>query len=130
MHFDFDLLKTQELYDNHIFIIYDPTFGYSCPDGLFEGYVTNLAENFEAYAKAKAPIFIGSELLIMAIRVAICQGLIPFDRVAFFYDRFAMHPDKWGRLDSYPQGFCDHLDDYLAALLSDSWFKKEEKKNE
>ena len=117
MRFDFDLLKAPTSFNNHILIIYDPIFGYSCPDGLIARYVDNLAENFEAYVKEKAPIFIGSELLITGIRVAVFEGRIPFDQVAFFYDRFAMYIDKDGRIDHWPRGFCDHNDKFLAILL-------------
>lgn len=45
--------------------------------------------------------------LITMSRVLIKQKIIHHDRICYKYDNFILFPDQNGRLETWPDGFCD-----------------------
>ena len=123
MNYDFDLRKAHLTYPDRVFFIYDPSMGYSCPDDKVEPFVESIIKRFEEFLENGNVFFIGSELIIHGLRVAICEQRIPYKKVVLFYKHHALHVDKNGRIDSWPAGFCDHADKYLEKLIH--WGQKD-----
>jgi len=50
-------------------------------------------------------------------RIAIIRGLVPCTDIEYHFQNYAIFPDKDARLDFWPTGFCDIMDDILEELL-------------
>ena len=59
-----------------------------------------------------------NETLIMATRVLIHEGEIPFDSVVFVFKEQELVVDRDGRLPVWPRGFCECSEDFLARLMA------------
>lgn len=99
-------------------IEYNPTDGFVCPDDQIEAYVDNIATKFDYHVAQEKTIDIGSELIIMAIRVAIIERLLPYDLITFIYEGKEFQFDANARTNDWPSGFCEHIDEYLEILIS------------
>lgn len=62
-------------------------------------------------------IKVATEAFITAVRVHICEGVIPHTEVEFIYNGQTIRPDKDGRLPVWPKGFCDTDEMLLVRLL-------------
>jgi hypothetical protein len=110
---------------NKIIVRYDPENLTGClPDGLLEKRVQQRiqsAKDFFSKQKsgenAEITWSVNQELEIGYIRVAISKGALDFSMVEFHYVDFVMFPDKYGRLDYWVPGFCDHYDKIMEELL-------------
>ena len=68
---------------------------------------------------------VSNSLFIHAFRARIAKGEIDHKDVTFihgYYDGtslygIALHPDKTGRIDKWPDGFCDRFDKYMEILI-------------
>lgn len=60
---------------------------------------------------------VSNELAINQIRVFIKQGKLNHSEVVFVYNGSELKPDKNGRLENWPKGFCDHTENMLYTLL-------------
>lgn len=101
-----------------LIVRYAKSGGLICPDESLYDYARFLWES-----RLTTPdVVVSNEMLVMAIRVLIKQGKIPYDKIAFEYviedgDAVLIAANKDGRLELYPSGFCDTADDMLSILL-------------
>jgi hypothetical protein len=103
-----------------ITIVYDINSNPT-PDSQADQFVE---EVIEAIRQGGDHLFARSnELLFLAIRAAINQERISCDKVQFKYGGFIYPVDKNGRMEFWPEGFCDHMDKYLDQLF----FTREER---
>ena len=58
-----------------------------------------------------------NEILIMAFRLCIKDGLIPHEEVTFLYQGKEIYPNSNGYLDEWVQGFCGEYEKILCDLL-------------
>lgn len=58
-----------------------------------------------------------SEILILAFRVLVKQGVIPHTEIRFKFGRQMIKIDKNGELDKYPPGFCETYTNLLSMLV-------------
>ncbi len=58
-----------------------------------------------------------SELLVTALRVLILRKEISHEEIEFLYNSRIMIANVEGRLDYWPDGFCDHNDKMLCELV-------------
>lgn len=63
-------------------------------------------------------IKVSTENFILAVRVLIYEGFIPHDQVEFLFDGVRLQPDKNGRLQHWPNGFCNTNKNLLMRLLA------------
>jgi hypothetical protein len=98
------------------------------PDGQVEAYALELWTRHKALGTEA--VYIAQELLILAFRVLIKEGVIPHDQIKFCYvpmfkgcNEFNLNevnhlsPDKNGRLPCWPKGFCDVNETLLDRML-------------
>lgn len=64
-----------------------------------------------------AVLLTSQEMVIDWVRIAVSRGLIDHQEVEFLYKDYIMLVDRFGRLDWWPQGFCDYKDNILAELI-------------
>jgi hypothetical protein len=62
-------------------------------------------------------IAVSNSLFITAVRVFICEGLVPHTEVQFLYRGETLIPNRDGRMEEWPRGFCDYETDLLMRLL-------------
>ena len=62
-------------------------------------------------------IVVSTATFVTAIRVLIKEGKIPHDAIVFEFNGQLLHPNKSGRLNDWPTGFCHHEEDLLMRLL-------------
>jgi hypothetical protein len=62
-------------------------------------------------------IIVSTALFITAVRVHINEGLVPCEEVEFLYQGLLLRPNKDGRLQEWPNGFCDVEERLLFRLL-------------
>jgi len=63
-------------------------------------------------------VTVSTSNLIMAVRALVYEGKFPYDQVTFRYHNHEMVMDRNARLRDWPNGFCDHNDDWLGRLLN------------
>ena len=102
-------------------VIYDPKFGYTCPDDLVktkvQEYVMEVTDKNSDYT-----FTVGSELFILEFRMAALNNYINYQDIVFHFRdsdhvEHIINMNSDYRLSHYPKGFCDHNCHILAALL-------------
>lgn len=77
-----------------------------------------LEEYVKTCYKDNRDIHTSSELLIVVARALIYKGELDFRIVEFYFNgKFVGKANKCGRLDNFPDGFCDTFDKYLDILI-------------
>lgn len=56
--------------------------------------------------------------MVVAARVLVKEGLIPKDKIQFFFEERLLEHDSDGHLEDWPRGFCDHQEDWFTRLLA------------
>lgn len=106
-------------------VIYEPEgTSENYPDGEVMRIVADVVT--DATLGNSVTFYTGQELAIDCVRVCILENLIPYNEVHFRYKNFLIIPDKYGHLDSWPDGFCDYRDKLLERLLRDTFLKFKE----
>lgn len=62
-------------------------------------------------------ICVGSENFIAAARALIAEGIVPHTEVEFVFAGQVLQPDRGGRLQHWPRGFCDTMDGFCMRIL-------------
>jgi len=97
-----------------LIIKYDPLDGTVVPDGKISDWgrhvVDCVKENF-------LELSVGSAVMIDEIRALINEGKLCYKNVTFKYGKIALKPDKYGRIGTWPEGFCDIPTNILERLL-------------
>lgn len=103
-----------------LIVEYDPILGDCEPDALIEGYINRLIYTYhhETDADQVCHVVISSEIIIAGIRAAIKQKRLNSEEVVFRFKGQDIHPYSSGRLSNWPDGFCNHWDNYLTVLLT------------
>ncbi len=90
--------------------------GKACSDFDCEKYIKNL-KDLESLDRKYTT---SSSIVILAIRAAIARGELDFTKIQFKFDDHILQPDKDGRMEYWPRGFCDidfnFMDDILNNL--------------
>jgi len=88
--------------------------GHAYPDYICEEYVRNAYETMNN----NDTIETSTLLIIDAVRVLIYEKVIDHNLVEFYLeDEYIGKPDKYGRIDNWPKGFCDYHEDMLDRML-------------
>lgn len=58
-----------------------------------------------------------SEMLVLAIRVLVRRGEIPWNMVEFHFENHVLNIDANGKIWKWPTGFCDTFDNLLTELI-------------
>jgi hypothetical protein len=93
-------------------IEYDSLTGIPVADGTCEQFVIDMICQGTTYFIA------GSENIILATRTLIAEGVITHTDIQFKFKDKILCPNKDGRLDEYPTGFCDISEEWLKRLIS------------
>jgi hypothetical protein len=90
-----------------------------CADGLAiaDQECERLAREFLDPSSTNCDISVSNSTFILAVRVLIKEGFFPHTDVRFLYDGQYIHPDKDGRIENWPNGFCDIDEKLLCRLL-------------
>lgn len=63
--------------------------------------------------------------VIHGIRARIAKHKIDHKKIVFLFQGQELHPDKTGRIEHWPDCFCDHMNNHLMDILgykeSNSW---------
>lgn len=88
-------------------------------DGKAEEFAAEMIRiYFDKFNKRDFTINVGTELVIMAFRVLVCEGKLHHEQIEFHYNGKVIRINKDGRyLCPPPEGFCDRFDDFLDRLL-------------
>lgn len=62
-------------------------------------------------------VTVGNEIIIHYFRVAIKEGKIPHTSIKLLFNDSVLDVDVNGKVNTWPKGFCDTVDDYLDRLL-------------
>lgn len=90
-------------------------------DGVAEKYVMDIVKELDP--DIPCILCTSQEMIVNWVRVAILRGLISPEDVEFTFENNIMFPDKYGRLDWWPKGFCDYNDNIVTELLQQTFFK-------
>lgn len=95
-------------------IHYDPLHGHVVPDNLAISHASGVVV---AYQQGKLTDYtVGSDVLIQAFRLLVTKNEIEHTNIVFAFDDEVLTVDKGGRLDRWPNGFCDQIMNILAQL--------------
>jgi hypothetical protein len=61
---------------------------------------------------------VSTSIVILAIRAAIARGELDFTKIQFKFDDHILHPDKDGRMEYWPRGFCDIDLNFMDDILN------------
>ena len=96
--------------------------GIATPDSEAENLVRRLAVS---------PIDVNwqtsTENVVMVARVLLAEGVISFGNLKLSFNGQDVPLNRNARIDSWPRGFCDFMDDWLMRLLQSVFSKKESK---
>lgn len=105
-----------------LIVEYIETNGLICPDA--EAIITaqsiwdsHLSEDFPVNNKGEKFISVSSEILVHAFRILVLRKIITVNEIMFKYKNTIILVDKDGRLNKWPKGFCDTVDNFLMELL-------------
>jgi len=62
---------------------------------------------------------VSTEVLVNAIRVEIYKGNIDCNDIGFMFEDKILYPDKDGRIQNWPNGFCDINLELIEKLLDE-----------
>jgi hypothetical protein len=94
-------------------IRYDALDGVAVRDGDVNQFVDDINWGLEQNIE----ISVSTENVINEVRARIKEGMIPYINVVFLFDQKILLVDKNGRLDWWPNGFCDTIEKQLMRLL-------------
>jgi len=101
-------------------IWYDPKNGLALRDAEVSQYVTDVIKSHDPHY-GTSTICISSELIVQEFRTRIKLGEISHDHIKFSFltdgHEIEIRPDKNGRLEQWPDGFCDYNDKLLDKLI-------------
>jgi len=93
-------------------------YGIYLRDDRTESWVSSVIEDYNSnYRDKEKLINVSNSLIISYFRLAVKEGLIGIENIKFLYKGNYLECDNNGRLDCYPEGFCDHLDKLLDKML-------------
>lgn len=98
-----------------ITITYDAKHGRPFADGQVDDFVTGLIyRNSKGHQQG---IVVSTENIITALRVAVREGKIAAQDVAFWYNgtQLKLYPD--GGIETWPDGFADFTEKKLLKLF-------------
>jgi hypothetical protein len=103
-----------------IIITYHP-LGNAIPDGAIAAYVEEVKGDIALWKNGSQKPFcknpVGSEGVILALRIAIAKGEIEHNDIAFFWNGLLIQTDENGTIYPWPTGFCSaHFDMALEML--------------
>lgn len=86
--------------------------GIAYPDSKAESAARTLFSNDFPFH-----VMVSTENFITAARALIHEGVIPHTKVEFRFGEYVLRPNRNGRLEDWPEGFCDYGDGWLDRLL-------------
>lgn len=93
-------------------VIYDPIKGDATPDGLAKVVVDGYINSTKNYT-----IVTSTSLVVDCFRIAVSEGRISHDEIAFFHKDIEVTISERGLINSAPVGFCDLHEKYIMQLL-------------
>lgn len=85
-------------------------FNVAVPDGGAQAWAEDVAQKGNGY------YITSNHLCIYHIRLLVQQGTINHNNVEFIFEDRVISVNKNGRLNHWPKGFCDHIDNVLCEL--------------
>ena len=90
-------------------------------DGEIENWVNNrinhYLNNVHIFGREDLYLLVGQEMVITQFRVAVKQKLIPHTDIEIIFKDKTIHMDCEGRIDDWPDGFCDYWENMLIILM-------------
>ena len=94
---------------------------------IADGEVMNWAENLAKEFNRRTTSFlraVSCETMVNAIRLLIARGVLDHKEVVFTNGEETIRSNRYGRLDSWPKGFCSQTCDMMEELLMTAYVKK------
>lgn len=92
-------------------VVYDPINGTAVTDGNAEAFAANVLK------AGLEQVTVGNAIMIDMFRVLVVRGAIKHTDLKFKYGDVVLDVQENGRLNVWPQGFCDTPEDLLLELL-------------
>jgi hypothetical protein len=115
-------------------IEYDSLTGHVCKDGEAQGWVDDIIHRaINTFPERDdLVVTVASALLVDFFRMRLCEGIIKTDQIAFTFNGEVLKHNKYGRIEHWPDGYCDipiYPMERLLILAADM-AKKERKAND
>ena len=93
-------------------------YGIYLRDDRVESWVNSVIEDYNLNHKNEEKLInVSNSLIVSHFRLAVKENRISILDIKFLYKGNYLRCDSNGILDSYPEGFCDHLDKLLDKML-------------
>lgn len=112
---------------SRIILEYDPEFPFSIPDGKIEEEVSDII-SFQQCGNNFLRIY-GVENIFSAIRLAIAEGRLNHNGVFFTFRGKNYSLNEYGKMETWPDGFCDFNINNSEKILR-AVMKKYKERNE
>jgi hypothetical protein len=96
-------------------ITYDPYKGMTMPEGLVRAYVESYLTGTNNVEDSK--LSVGMEYLIHEFRLSVLNNKLSHTHLIFIFNDEEIQVTKYGRLHSWPNGFCDRIEKQLGELI-------------
>jgi len=97
-------------------IVYEEN-GRSFSDFEIEETVRRLWDKYREEKCGAFTLRVSTGNIILMFRVLITEGVIPSENIEFEYKNQVLTPNRKGRLDFWPNGFCDQTQKLLGRML-------------
>ena len=93
--------------------------GETVPDLKARKWLKDLIFELNNYVGDTTTIYVGTNAMINEIRCAVLppHKHLDYENVVFVFNGEEINIDKNGRLNNWPKGFCDTMDEQLDRLL-------------
>lgn len=86
-------------------------------DAACERAYANILDRYQNYPTYDQNWCVASENFYERIRVGIAEGELRCTDVVFIFGDQELHPNRFGQLEVWPDGFCDYTDKLRERLL-------------
>lgn len=101
-----------------IIVVYDPQKGIALADGRISNYVDQALKVIPDLSSGTPyRIFVGTESLVNAFRIALKQGRVSTEDIGFEFEGKPVPHTPQGRFTDWPAGFCALMDMQLTELV-------------
>ena len=107
-----------------LIVYYNPHTGLVLPDGQIEEFVSSQItqalklKKLEKTADLNCEVTIGSELMLLAFRTAIANGLISSNEIEFWYEGYQLQVSETGCLLNTSQFIFTSLFDKFVRMIT------------
>ena len=89
-----------------LIIEYDANHGYALPDGKTEAYADKIIALFLDQDEDMV-VSVASAVFVDFFRLRLAEGVVTTDQIEFTFEGKTLKHNKHGRIEHWPNGYCD-----------------------